>query len=761
MMSRSSPLAIAYRIVLLLIGLWLLAPLLSASAEYHVPVSLPYPDEIAQLPADGGPDYNRLIHAKSPYLLQHASNPVDWFPWSEEAFALAKKLDKPVFLSVGYSTCHWCHVMKRESFEDGEVAALLNKTFVNIKVDREERPDIDHVYMTATRRLSGQGGWPMTVFMTPDKKPFFAGTYFPKDRKLGRPGFIDLIRHTGTLWKENRDRLVETAETVTRSLQEPVTAPSGDGAEISEKMLSATYRALEQTYDNVHGGFGEAPKFPTPHKLGFLLRYWKRTQDPAPMSMVEKTLNKLRSGGIYDHIGFGFHRYATGQAWLVPHFEKMLYDQAMLTMAYTEAFQATGNEWYASVVSEILSYVEREMTSREGGFYSGEDAESSGEEGLYYYWGYAEVIYILGPEDGKWFNELFNITVEGNFVDPTTRRRNGKNIPHLSGSLEKLAAERGIPLETLTARVDKLRRSLLEVRESRPRPLKDDKILTDWNGLMIAALAKVGMALDKEDYITAASRSADFLLDKLRQENGRLWKRYRLGEAGLPAHLDDYAFFSWGLLDLYEATFDVKYLQAAIELTQTMLDLFWDDSDGGFFMTAKDGEKLLIRGKVFHDHAMPSGNSVAALNLIRLYHMGTDDIYLDKAERVFASISTKLEAGSSAYCQMMQAVDFAIGPSVELVIAGVPGSKDLQPMLRAAREGFFPNKVTLFRPDNQERPAISRLAPFTLNQRALNGKATAYLCRNFACMAPSTDPNFVREALQKIDTNTLPGKSDR
>ncbi|MEX0332399.1 MAG: thioredoxin domain-containing protein [Puniceicoccaceae bacterium] len=706
------------------------------------------------LPPDGGPGFNRLIHEKSPYLLQHADNPVNWYPWGEEAFAMARKEDKPVFLSIGYATCHWCHVMKRESFEDESVAALLNEHFICIKVDREERPDVDHVYMVATQRLSGQKGWPVTVFMTPDKLPFFAGTYFPKEGKMGQPGFLDLIGHTVKLWQDRRESVKQTAEQMSLQLQEEIQLLSGAG--VSEKTLDATFKALKEAYDSAEGGFGRAPKFPTPHKLTFLLRYWKRTGDESALVMAENTLKKLRKGGIYDQVGYGFHRYSVDREWQIPHFEKMLYDQALLAMAYTEAYLATGRETYAATTHEILAYVLRDMTAPKGGFYSAEDAESEEEEGLFYLWKYDEIMAVLGAEDGEWFCTQFNISAEGNFLDPSSRRSTGRNVPFLSRDSDNQPDGVGAQQK----RIDQLRKKLLTVRDQRTRPLKDDKILTDWNGLVIAALAQSGMALDDSRYIEAAQRGADFILAHLRQDNGRLWKRYRLGDAGLPAHLDDYAFLVWGLLDLYEATFEVRYLQASIELTDWMLKLFGDDQTGGFFMTASDGEELLFRSKKFADGAIPSGNSVAALNLIRLYRMTGNTSYEEHSQKLLEAISGNLNEGSTSYCQLMCAVDFALGPSVEIVIAGEPGSEDVEDMLRVARTTYFPNKVLLFRPDTDEIPDIAELAPFTRYQESLDGKATVYVCRDFACQAPSTDPRFLRAELDnKPDIDVMRNES--
>ncbi len=704
---------------------------------------LPPKEEIAKLPPDGGPKYNRLIHEKSPYLLQHAANPVDWYPWGDEAFVTARSLEKPIFLSIGYSTCHWCHVMERESFEDEQVASLLNEHFVCIKVDREERPDVDHVYMTATQALTGQGGWPTSIFMTPDRKPFFAGTYFPKHGMGGRPGMMDLVRHIGRLWKEQAERLEADAEQATRQLEAYATMPAGEGVDL--ETLKSAYDALSRMFDPEHGGFGTAPKFPTPHVLTFLLRYWARTGEAHALAMVEKTLSEMRLGGLFDHVGFGFHRYSTDRVWLLPHFEKMLYDQALLAVAYVEAYQATGKEQYARVAREVLAYVLRDMTSPQGGFYSAEDADSEGEEGLFYLWSAKELKAVLGSRDADLFVKLFNIERGGNFRDQTTGERTGKSIPHLKAPLDELAEKHGFDAHELKALIASMRDKLFEAREGRVHPLKDDKILTDWNGLMIASLSKAGRVLGEERYTTAASRAAEFVLAELRDGDGRLLKRYRNGDAGLPAHLDDYAFMTWGLLELYESTFEVKHLRAAVELTDTMLDLFWDDDGAGLYMTADDGEKLLLRSKEAYDGAIPSGNSVAALNLLRLHRMVAEETYGSRAEALLKEFSSLLDRGPSGFCQLLNAADFSIGPSVELVIAGKEGGEDVSRMLAAVRQAFAPNMVVLFRPDGEADPEIAGLAEYAREQRAIEGKATAYVCRNFACKAPMTDPSEVLE----------------
>ncbi len=694
------------------------------------------------LPPDGGPEFNRLVFEKSPYLLQHARNPVDWYPWGEEAFEKAAKEDKPVFLSIGYSTCHWCHVMEHESFEDAEVAKLMNEAFVNVKVDREERPDVDNIYMSVCQALTGSGGWPLTVILTPDKKPFFAGTYFPKEGRFGRPGMLDLVPQVSAAWKERREDVLGSAEKIAQHIQSMGGAQPGE--EVGEQALGDGYKQLAAQFDSTRGGFGHAPKFPMPHNLSFLLRWWKRSGDAHALEMVEKTLREMRDGGIFDHVGYGFARYSTDAEWLVPHFEKMLYDQALLAIAYVEAHQATGKPEYAEVVREILTYVLRDMTSPQGGFYSAEDADSEGVEGKFYLWTLGEIREALDEAHAEAFIKAFNITEGGNFENPHTPPRT--NIPHRTRPLAEIAKELDISPEQLAERLESARRTLFEVREKRIHPHKDDKILTDWNGLMIAGMARAARVLDEPKYAQAATRAADFVLETLRDERGRLLKRYRDGEAGLPAHAEDYAFFIWGLLELYETTFEVRYLQAAIELNRDMIEHFWDDQGGGFFFTADDGEKLLTRTKEAYDGAIPSANSVAMLNLLRIGRITGDAKMEARAAAIGRAFAAGVGRAPSAQTQMLTAVDFAAGPSHEVVIAGEPGAADTTAMLAALRGVFAPNKVVLLRPPGDDAPIV-RLAPFTAAQRAIDGRAAVYVCQNYACERPTTQPERMIELL--------------
>ena len=689
---------------------------------------------------------NRLAQEQSPYLLQHKDNPVDWYPWGEEAFAAAEKQDKPIFLSIGYSTCHWCHVMEHESFEDSTVAALMNENFINIKVDREERPDIDNIYMTVCQMMTGSGGWPLTILMTPDKQPFFAGTYFPKESRFQRMGMVDLIPRIGKMWHEERDKLLTTAEQMVQHLQNSF-SPSGT-EDLSEETLKSAFAQFLQKFDDENGGFEGRMKFPTAHNLSFLLRYHKRTGDPTALMMVEKTLEAMRKGGIYDHVGFGFHRYATDREWLLPHFEKMLYDQAINAIAYLEAYQVTGKEEYATTARETFSYVLRDMTSSEGGFFSAEDADSEGEEGKFYLWTEDEVKSILGESDGTLFGEVYNFSKEGNFREESTGHSTEKNIPNLTNSIAKVAQDRDLETSELRGKLEKMRQKLFDTRDKRVHPLKDDKILTDWNGLMIAAFAKGAQVLNDDSYAQAAENAADFVLENLKEKNGRLLKRYRKGESSLPAHLEDYAFFSWGLLELYEATFDVKYLSESLLLTEIMTDLFWDEANGAFFFTADDGEEQIVRTKELYDGAIPSGNSVAALVLLRLGRITGKSEYENMAATIGKLFSENVEKSPTAFTQLLSAVDFGIGPSYEIVVVGDRQSEDTRSMLRRIQESFLPNKVVILKPSDSQQKEVVRIAPFTETQVAMNGKTTVYVCQNYACKSPTTEITEMMSFLQ-------------
>ncbi len=694
---------------------------------------------------------NRLIGEKSPYLLQHAENPVDWYPWGQEAFSKAKEEDKPIFLSVGYSSCHWCHVMEEESFQDEEVARFLNRHFVSIKVDREERPDVDHIYMTACQAMTGSGGWPLTIMMTAQGHPFFAGTYFPRQSKYGRPGLLELLQQILSLWQGDRKRLLLTGEQMAAALQR-LSASTQEG-QLSREVLEDACRQLEDRFDSVFGGFGAAPKFPAPHNLSLLLRWWRRSGQKEALDMVEKTVAGMWRGGIYDHLGFGFHRYSTDSRWLVPHFEKMLYDQALLVLAYLETYQATGQERYARVAREVIAYVLGDMTSPQGGFYCAEDADSEGQEGRYYVWTPGQIISVLGKEQGGLFCRFFGVTDEGNFED-------GASVLHRTSALESFAEREKISPQQLERFLEMSRQKLLGARKGRVPPLKDDKVLTDWNGLMIAALARGAAVLDHPGFREAATRAADFLLESLRRRDGRLLHRYRDGAADIPGFLDDYAFLMWGLIELYEATFQARHLREALILADQMVELFWDRAVGGFYFTGQDAEKLLARSKGSTDGAMPSGNSVAALSLLRLGRLTARTDLEDRARDVMRSFGAQVAGAPGGFSHLLMAVDFALGPAHEVVIAGGANEESTQRMLVTLRSRFLPNVVILLHAEDQEGRAIEELIPLVKDQTQIEGKATAYVCQNFTCQMPVTGVEEMMALILGQDGPNSPRQSE-
>ncbi|HUW64686.1 MAG TPA: thioredoxin domain-containing protein [Spirochaetia bacterium] len=586
---------------------------------------------------------NHLAGEKSPYLLQHAHNPVDWYPWGEEAFARAKKEDKPVFLSCGYATCHWCHVMAGESFEDPGVAAFLNDHFVAVKVDREERPDVDMVYMTACHLVSGSGGWPLSVFLTPEKAPFYAGTYFPPESRWGRPGLLQVLQILRQNWSQRRPDLEKAGREVLQAVEAHYRPAASQ--EPDPHILDRAYQQLDGSFDPVWGGFGPAPKFPSPHNLLFLLRYFRRSGEARALAMAEKTLQAMYRGGIYDHIGYGFARYSTDERWLVPHFEKMLYDNALLAMAYLEAQDATGNTAYGTVARQIFAYALRHMTSAEGAFFTAEDADSEGEEGKFYLWTPAGVKDVLGQDEGDFFSQAFDISPQGNFE--------GQNIPNL------IQSRAGLFGEPSQDRLEASRAKLFTARQRRVAPGKDDKVLTAWNGLMIAALAAGTRILGDQTYAFRASRTADFLLERLRPGD-RLLARYREGDAGIPAYLDDYAFLAWGLLELHQATGGEEYLLEAATLTRQMQDLF-GDPDGGFFFTGRDAQDLPVRPREAYDGAMPSGNAVAVMNLLRLDYLTGDPDFHKAARHNLASLMGEAGSQPTGHTFFLCALDWATG----------------------------------------------------------------------------------------------------
>ncbi|OGD19504.1 MAG: hypothetical protein A2W03_01150 [Candidatus Aminicenantes bacterium RBG_16_63_16] len=687
---------------------------------------------------------NRLIREKSAYLLQHAGNPVDWYPWGEEAFAAAGRLNRPVFLSIGYSSCHWCHVMARESFEDAETARLLNEGFVSIKVDREERPDIDAHYMAACQMLSGSGGWPLSVFLTADRQPFFAGTYFPRDSRFGLIGFKDLVLQIAGAWKAGGRDLLGTAEKIVAALRQTVKAPPGEP--LGPEILDDAFTRLSAEYDPVHGGFGGAPKFPLAHRLFFLLRYAGRTGNRRALEMVEKTLLEMRRGGIFDQLGFGFHRYSTDAGWRVPHFEKMLYDQALLAMAYTEAYQVTGRPEFRRTVEETASYVLRELVSPEGGFFTSEDADSGGEEGLFYLWEAAEIRSSLTPAEAEFAGRVFGPHSKedlGTGAAPALEKR----VLRLGQEPSALVEEMGISRREFHKRLASVRTRLLAVRERRPRPHKDTKILTDWNGLMIAALAKAAGALGRDRLTSAARKAIAFIRGHL-YSGGRLRHRYAGGEAAVTAFLDDYAFLIWGLVEVYETGFDPDALAWALRLTDDLMDGFWDEARGGFFMTHRGNRDLPWRRKDFYDGAVPSGNSIMVGNLLRMGRLtGRSD--LEKAAGKIVDFSAgSISRNPAAHTQFLCGLDFAFGPSHEIVIIGTPNDPDTRRLLEPLRKRFLPRATVVFCPAGAGLPPIFELAPYARAMTAVEGRPTAYVCSGFHCESPTTDPEILLNTLE-------------
>lgn len=673
---------------------------------------------------------NKLISEKSPYLLQHSYNPVNWFPWSEEAFSKAELEDKPVFLSIGYSTCHWCHVMERESFEDQEVAEVLNSNFVCIKVDREERPDIDSIYMSVCQAVTGSGGWPLTIVMTPHKKPFYAGTYFPKKRRMGYPGIIEILEFINTEWKNNKNNLISASENITNILSKE--EESLNDVALDDEVLAKAVKGYFNSFDENHGGFSTAPKFPTPHNLTFLLRHWKSTGNIHALHMVEKTLDSMYRGGIFDHIGFGFSRYSTDNKWLAPHFEKMLYDNALLAIVYLETYLATGKEQYARTVKQILEYISRDMTAPEGGFYSAEDADSEGVEGKFYLWSREDINNVLGIEDGKIFCEYFDITVKGNFE--------GKNIPNLIDNEHELSI--GLPKH-----IEKMREKLFAERSKRIHPHKDDKVLTSWNGLMISAFAMAGKVLESKEYINIASRAVNFVQEKMVRDDGRLLARYRDGESAYPAYLDDYAFYVWGLIELYEATFDIQYLKSAIKFNQDMINIFFDKEKGGFYLYGSDSEQLIVRPKELYDGAIPSGNSVATMNLLRLSRITGNFELEDYVQKQFTYFSSVVERYPIGYAYFLMCIQFSQSKSSEIVVVGKKNEKNKEEMIELVNKTFLPYTVTIVKNMDVNNKELEEIIPHIEKQNMVDDKATAYICKNFACKSPITDINQFQESL--------------
>ena len=674
---------------------------------------------------------NRLINEKSLYLLQHAYNPVDWFPWGQEALDKAKAEDKPIFLSIGYASCHWCHVMEEECFSDQEVADLLNQAFVCIKVDREERPDLDATYMAVCQAMGRNCGWPLNILMTPKLNPFFAASYIPKNSRSSLVGMMDLVPQVTQIWKRQRSQLEIVGADIKSRIE--IMEKRTPQKELRSAVLQETYDRLTLDFDNENGGFGTAPKFPRPHNLLFLLRYYARTGQKNALFMVEKTLTQMRLGGIYDQIGFGFHRYSTDEKWLVPHFEKMLYDQALMVTAYLEAFQATGARRYALAAKETLDYALRDLAASKGGFYSAQDADTEGEEGKFYLWTIDEVLDTLPPADAELAVHIYGLKPEGNFLE--VGRQSGKNILHIAEPLEELAPYKGLTLQELIDRLHSIREALFEARKKRVPPAIDDKALTDWNGLMIAALAKAGSVLNEAKYIETAKKTADFILNQMLKD-GVLYHRYAKGETAVEGFLDDYAFFVYGLIELYEATFEDKYLQAASALTKTMVTKFWDDKNGGFYQT-KNSEAAMPKIKQLYDGATPSGNSVALQDLLWLSRVADEPTYNTMAVQMTRTFAQEVEGAPEAYTFFLSAADFLIGSSYNVTLVGDLKEKSTQEMLNALRKHYLPTTVIDFKYPSRAG----------LSYQQIEGKATAYVCQNQTCLPPTNSLMVMLEQL--------------
>jgi uncharacterized protein YyaL (SSP411 family) len=686
---------------------------------------------------------NRLIDETSPYLLQHAHNPVDWFAWSDEAFEIAAKQDKPVFLSIGYSTCHWCHVMENESFTDIRIAEILNEHFISVKVDREQRPDVDDVYMSAVQAMTGTGGWPLSVFLTPDGKPFYGGTYFPPKNSFGRPAFEQVLLAVAESWEKNRRELMESAAKISEVLEKLDSRK--DTEALTGDILKDTKSYLQNIFDDTCGGFGNAPKFPQPSNISFLLNYRYKTGDEQALGMVKTTLDAMAKGGIYDHLGGGFHRYSTDMHWFVPHFEKMLYDQALLIACFVQAYQVTGEQHFAVTAKETLDYILRDMTDSEGGFYSAQDADSEGKEGLFYLWEQGEIEKLLGIKKAEIFNEYYGVTAGGNYEDK-------KNILSIKKTIDELATKFEKDCKEIKETLAEGRSILLEHRYKRIRPHLDDKIITGWNGLMISSLAYAGAALGEEKYIIAAEKASQFILNNLRQ-NGRLMRYYRDGKATGLGFLDDYAFMILGLLDLYEVTFDARRLAEAEDLARQTIALFGDEDNRAFYLTGRDAEQLIIRTIPSYDGALPSGNSAAALALLKLGKLTMDEQFTNRADKLLGAFSGQLRQSPASLTFMLSAVDFWLGPVQEVVVAGNPDLNDTKKMLKLIQSKFLPNTVILLHNTGKAGGKIEKMIPFIKNLTMIDGKATAYVCRNFVCRRPVNDLGALEVLLSGLNNN--------
>jgi uncharacterized protein YyaL (SSP411 family) len=677
---------------------------------------------------------NRLVDETSPYLQQHAHNPVDWYPWGGEAFLRAKNENKPVLLSIGYSACHWCHVMERESFENEKIAKLMNELFVNIKVDREERPDLDEIYMNAVQMLTGRGGWPMTVFLTPDGKPFYGGTYFPPEDRHGMPGFPRILLGVAQAYRERPQDVQNSVEQIRAALQR-LSQSKPSKQPFAPDTIARVSEEISQAFDSENGGLGQAPKFPHPGVYELFLRHYHRSRNPRYLEMVTHTLTKMADGGIYDHLGGGFHRYSVDAKWLVPHFEKMLYDNAQLVRIYSQAYALTGSALFKTVVEETIDYLLREMLHLEGGFYSTQDADSEGEEGKFFVWTPEEVNRILDEQTAEVFSRIYDVTEFGNFE--------GKNILHRVLTFEQAARLFKRDIKTIEDLVSRAKRNLFQEREKRIKPFRDEKIITSWNGLMLSGLAEAIKIAPKPSYLEAATRTVEFIFDKLYRDT-HLLHTYKDGIAKLPGYLDDYAFLGVGLLDLYEATFDRSALERAIELADSMLDEFSDPGDGAFFSTGKSHEQLISRPKPAFDGSIPSGNALAAQLLLRLYHYMGREEYLRKGEAVMQSYKTGIESQPFGFAHMLCALDFYLQKPKEIVVLGKREDTATAALIKEIHSTYLPNKtLQLVSPGE----SLEKISPALQGKTQIDGKPTVYVCQQFTCSAPVTDSRELRDLL--------------
>ncbi len=688
---------------------------------------------------------NKLIEEISPYLRQHAHNPVDWYPWGKEALVKAEKENKPIFLSIGYAACHWCHVMERESFENAKIAEILNEHFISIKVDREERPDLDDIYMTAVVAISGSGGWPMTVFLTPDLKPFYGGTYFPPEDRWGRIGFKNLILRLNELWtrEQSRKKLLHDAETLRNLIGQQISTSvfaDSDGS-LDNGLLDAAVRQLESAFDDTWGGFGGAPKFPPSNAIKFLLRDQRRRRHGHSLDMAVLTLDKMYEGGIFDHIAGGFHRYSVDNQWLVPHFEKMLYDNAQLAVAYIEAFQATCNPRYARVAKQILAYEMGHMTGPEGEIFATEDADSEGKEGIFYLWSRDEISKILGRKETEILSRYYNVKESGNFSSHEEYHK-GLNILHIRKDPAAVAQELDMSEENLENALSGIRQKLADVRSKRVRPGLDDKVIASWNALMITAFARGYETFADERYLKASERAAVFMMDRMRTEDGKLLRIHRAGKSKLHGYLEDYAYTIRAFTDLYEACFDIGWLAAAEALTDEMISQFWEEKSASLFNTSHYHKNLIVRARSTNDSAIPSPAGMAIDSLLRLGKLLDKDDYLDKARRLLEAHQPYMEKAPQGYLTLLMGVDSLLNPSKEIVVVGPKGSGDTKKLLNAIHSLFLPNRVIAFLdPMDEEAERLADKIPLLRNRETVGGKSTAFVCENYACQRPVTTPD--------------------